>query len=132
MDSKPSQKEAAAAAANIIGCYPEIIASDRKIFTAGLVAMLMNYPTEVVQLATDPVVGIPGVVDRHQFTLAGIRKHLDEWAAKRAYRLLLQRRREQQLLPQPPRDPEKEKLIYEGLKGLSDYLARGHGQSVVQ
>ena len=97
MDSKPSPQEAAAAAAKIIGCYPEVIAADRQTFTAGLVETLMIYPLIVVERASNPVHGIPGVVDRWDLTLARIRKHMDAWAAERGHQLRLQQRRDSRI-----------------------------------
>lgn len=52
------------------------------MFTAGLVQVLLSYPLAVVQRATHPVTGIPGIVDRYDLTLARVRKHMDQLAAE--------------------------------------------------
>lgn len=119
MDSKPTPREATDAAAKILGYYPTIIASDPKLFAAGLVHLLMAYPLEVVTRAYHPVNGIPTAVDRYELTLAKIRKHLDEWSAERGHRLKIESRRQTQLLPEPPRDPEQDARVEEGFKKLS-------------
>jgi hypothetical protein len=85
----------------------------------------MIYPLEVVERAANPVHGIPGVVDRYDLTLARVRKHMDAWAAERGNRLMVERRRATQLLPEPERDPERDKRISDGFAKLSDYLGRG-------
>ena len=119
MDSKPTPQEAASAAAKILGHYPTIIASDPKLFAAGLVQLLMAYPLDVVTRAYHPVNGIPKAVDRYELTLARIGKHLDAWSAERGHRLAIERRRETQSLPEPPRDPEADARISEGFKKLT-------------
>lgn len=122
MDSKPTRKEAAKAAAEIIGYYPELIASNRQAFAAGLVAMLSEYSREVVLRAMDPVRGIPSLVDRHELTLARIRKYLDVWAGERGHRQRLLERREQQSMLPPPRDPEQDDQMHKKLKSLAARL----------
>jgi hypothetical protein len=85
----------------------------------------MIYPLEVVERAANPVHGIAGVVDRYDLTLARVRKHMDAWAAERGNRLMIERRRATQMLPEPERDPERDKRICDGFSKLSDYLGRG-------
>lgn len=86
--------------------------------------MLMIYPIEVVKKAAHPVHGIAGIVDRYDLTLARVRKHMDAWASERGNRLMIEQRRSMQLLPEPPRDPERDKRICDGFSKLSDYLSR--------
>ena len=118
-DSKPSPQEAAEAAAKIIGCYPEITASDPHRFTAGLVQTLMAYPSEIAERATHPVHGILGIVDRYDLTLARIRKHLDAWTAERSNRITIEERRKRQLLPSPAEeDAEAKQRVSDGFEKL--------------
>ena len=114
MDSKPTPQEAAQAAARIIGCYPTITASDPKLFTAGLVQVLMSYPVEVVEAATSPVTGIPGLVDRYDLTLARVRKMMDQWAAERAHRLERRRRASTPQIEMREQTPQERKRVAEG------------------
>lgn len=86
----------------------------------------MIYPLEVVERAANPVHGIASVVDRYDLTLARVRKHMDAWAAERGNRLMVERRRATQMLPEPPHDPERDKRICEGFKKLSEHLSRGN------
>lgn len=82
----------------------------------------MIYPLEVVKRAANPVHGIAGAIDRYDLTLAKIRKHMDAWAAERGHRMMIEQRRATQLLPEPQRDHERDKRVYEGFKKLSDHL----------
>lgn len=86
----------------------------------------MIYPLEVVEKASHPVQGIPGVVDRYDLTLARVRKHMDAWAAERGHRMMIEQRRATQLLPEPPRDPERDERISDGFHKLSLRLVGGN------
>jgi hypothetical protein len=85
MTSRTSPQDATTAAARILGCYPEIPASDKQVFISGLVEMLLLYPFEVVQLASSPAQGIPSKLKF--LSLADIRGLLDSWGAEHAERL---------------------------------------------
>lgn len=129
MTSPISPAEAAKAAEKILGFYPEIPASDPKGFAAGLVKTLSIFPRGVIARAADPVSGIPAQVQ--YLNLAKIRKCLDEWADE--YFETEHRRQiaERKRLPEPPRDPEADKRIGEGLTQLVEHLKRGIGPSTV-
>jgi hypothetical protein len=130
MNSITSQETAALAAKRILGFYPEIPASDPKAFAAGLVQTLMTFPEAVVQLAMDPVRGIPAKVKYPN--LAAMREHLDRWRVEHLdYQERLERAQRKRL-PEPKRDPEHDKRMYEGFKQLSAHLEKGFGPSVVE
>jgi len=80
MTLKASPQEAAAAAKKILGCYPEIPASDPEQFAAALVENLSMYHPAVVARAADRR---DGVVSKIKFlNIAAIRELLDTWAAR--------------------------------------------------
>ena len=54
---------AAEAADRLIGFYPQIMASDPKVYAAGLVQLFSRYPEHLVAAALDPVNGLPGECD---------------------------------------------------------------------
>jgi hypothetical protein len=120
---------AALAARRILGFYPDIPASDPKAFVAGLVQTLMTFPEPVVQLAMDPVKGLPAKVK--YLNLAAMREHLDRWRVEHLNRQKHLERANIRRLPEPERDPEHDKRMYEELKTLSARLAKGFGPSVV-
>ena len=54
---------ASEAAERLIGFYPQILASDPKVYAAGLVQLFSRYPEHLVAEAIDPVDGLPGECD---------------------------------------------------------------------
>jgi hypothetical protein len=122
-----STEQAAKAAKQILGFYPEIPASDPKGFAAGLVATLSIFPQAVVDRAVDPVHGLPSKVA--YLNLAQMRKHLDGWMEEFWTEHERQERAARKALPEPPRDPEAEARIAAGLKELAEQLKRGMGPS---
>ena len=72
------------AAKRILGCYPEIPASDKQVFISGLIEMLLLYPPAVVNLASSPAQGIPSKLKF--LSLAEIRGLLDELGFENAER----------------------------------------------
>jgi hypothetical protein len=122
-----STEQAAKAAKQILGFYPEIPASDPKGFAAGLVATLSIFPQAVVDRAVDPVHGLPSKVA--YLNLAQMRKHLDGWLEEFWTEHERQERAARKALPEPPRDPEAEARIAAGLKELAEQLKRGMGPS---
>jgi hypothetical protein len=124
-----STEQAAKAAKQILGFYPEIPASDPKGFAAGLVATLSIFPQAVIDRAVDPVHGLPSKVA--YLNLAQMRKHLDGWLEEFWTEHDRQERAARKALPEPPRDPEAEARIAAGLKELAEQLKRGIGPSNV-
>lgn len=127
MISAISPQEAAKAAEKILGYYPEIPASDPQGFAAGLVQTLSIFPRAVIDLAVDPVAGIPAKVKF--LNLATMRELLDRWADE--YHATEKRRElaSRKAIEPPPRDPQAEKRISEGFKKLSEHLERGFSPS---
>lgn len=80
MSLTTSSTAAGLAVKTILGCYPEVSASDKQIFVAGLMEMLMRMPPEVVKLAANPAQGIPAKLKF--LNLAEIRALLDDWSAE--------------------------------------------------
>jgi hypothetical protein len=124
-----STEQAAKAAKQILGFYPEIPASDPKGFAAGLVATLSIFPQAVIDRAVDPVHGLPSKVA--YLNLAQMRKHLDGWMEEFWTEHERQERAARKALPEPPRDLEAEARIAAGLKELAEQLKRGMGPSNV-
>jgi hypothetical protein len=122
-----STEQAAKAAKQILGFYPEIPASDPKGFAAGLVATLSIFPQAVVDRAVDPVHGLPSKVA--YLNLAQMRKHLDGWLEEFWTEHERQERAARKALPEPPRDPDAEARIAKGLKELAEHLKRGFSPS---
>jgi hypothetical protein len=123
MISKISPQEAAKAAKDILGIYPEIPASDPKAFAAALVQTLLIFPRPVIDRAVDPVLGIPGKVTF--LNLAAIRKLLDEWMDEYVQdqrRLELKNRK--RLAASEP-DPAADARIAKGLEDLVAHLKSG-------
>ena len=123
-----SQQEAATAAKQILGFYPEIPASDPRSFAAGLVQTLSIFPRAVIERATDPITGIPSRVKF--LNLAEIREILEEWRGEYLDHLARVEIATRKALPAPP--PESEEMrerVAKGLKELSDQLKSGFGPS---
>lgn len=78
----------------------------------------MSYPVEVVEAATSPVTGIPGIVDRYDLTLARVRKLMDQWAAERAHRIERERRANTPQIEMREQTPEERKRVAEGFAKL--------------
>lgn len=94
------------------------------MFTAGLVEVLLSYPREVVREAMHPVIGIPGLVDRYELTLARVRRHMDGWAAARGARLAkAEQDSRRRLEKHEPTDDEKRR-VGQGFAKLKIDLAR--------
>jgi hypothetical protein len=126
MTSIVSLDEAAKAARKILGYYPTIPASDPKMFAAGLIKVLTNYPQAVVDRAAEA----EGIASAVTFlNLAEIRKHLDLWRADYFLHQERMDRSTRKLLPEPPRDPEADKRISEGFKKLSEHISKGQNPS---
>lgn len=85
----------------------------------------MTFPEPVVELAMDPVKGLPAKVEF--LNLAAMRKCLDLWRIEYLDQQQRIERANRKYLPEPPRDPEQDKRIMEGFKKLSEHLSRGFG-----
>ena len=120
---KISQDEAAVAAKQILGFYPDIPASDPKRFAAGLVALLSTYPGAVVARAVDPRSGIAAHVEFLNF--ARIKKLLDEWSSDYFKTVRRQEIASRQALPEPTVNPEARKRVADGLRQLTEGLQAG-------
>lgn len=120
---KISQDEAAVAAKQILGCYPDIPASDPKRFAAGLVALLSTYPRPVIARAVDPRSGV--AVHIEFLNLARIKKLLDEWRDEHFRDLHRREIAARKPLPEPVLNPEARERIHTGLRQLSSVLRAG-------
>src|SRR5882757_8108786 len=125
--SQPTSKAlemAAQGAARLIGFYPTIMASDPKVYAAGLVQLFSRYPEHLVAAAVDPVNGLPAECD-YLPTIAKAKAFLEpRWQeeCRTAERLARFNRKR---LPEPQADWEAQKRIREGLEKLSFDLKRG-------
>lgn len=81
--------------------------------------------------AVDPLAGLPSLYDFPP-TMKQVREFLEPMAAREREMEDRERRRQQQLLPAPSRDPAEEIYVMDGLRQLSDHLAKGFGPSVVE
>lgn len=118
-----SHDEAAVAARQILGCYPDIPASDPKRFVAGLVGLLSTYPRPVIVRAVDPRIGI--AVHIEFLNLARIKKLLDEWRDEHFQDLHRREIAARKPLPEPIQNPEVRERIQVGLRQLSAALRAG-------
>ena len=114
------------AAERLIGFYPSITAADPKVYAAGLVAIFSIYAPHHLSQAINPLSGLPSLYDFPP-TMKQVREFLEPLARRERELSERERRRTQQLLPTPPRDPAEEKYVKEGLKKLSEHLSRGFG-----
>lgn len=129
--SEPSSEHmriAAEAAETLIGYYPNIQASDPKIYAAGLVRLFSRYPEHLIAEALDPVNGLPGECD-YLPTIAKVKAYLEPRWKQEEHRREMRERFERKRLPEPPRNVEEDKRIEEGLRQLSARLAAGIGPS---
>lgn len=130
MTLKISHDEAATAAKQILGFYPEIPASDPRSFAAGLVQTLSIFPREVIERATDPITGIPAKIKF--LNLAEIRDLLEQWRGEHLDHIARVERATRKFLPPPePESPEMRDRVLKGMKELSEQLKSGIGPSTV-
>ena len=119
---------AAEAADRLIGFYPQIMASDPKVYAAGLVQLFSRYPEHLVAAAVDPVNGLPGECDFLP-TIAKVKAFLEPRWQQEVRSAELRDRFNRKRLPEPERDPIADKKIEEGLRQLSATLAAGFSPS---
>ena len=79
MTSKTTPQAAVEAATKILK-LSSIQVPDQKLFAAGLVELLSNYPRAVTARAASVCAGIPG--KQNIFSLADIKAYLDTWHAE--------------------------------------------------
>src|ERR1035437_4927579 len=127
---KSDVQYAAKAARRILGFYDTIPATDPKAFAAGLVEILSNYPTAVIDRAANPS-GIAGHVAYPN--LAKMREFLDVWLNEYLIEQERFARANRQALPEPtPNDPEMDKRVLKGLQELSAHLKSGFNPSTAE
>jgi hypothetical protein len=95
------------------------------------VAVFSIYAPHHLAKAVDPLSGLPSLYDFPP-TMKQVREFLEPMAAREREVAERERRRQQQMLPAPARDPDEEKYVMDGLRKLSDHLAKGFGPSVVE
>lgn len=118
-----TRERALQAAERLIGFYPQILASDPKVYAAGLVQIFSRYPEHLVAEAIDPVDGLPGECD-YLPTIAKVKAFLEpRW--KNFERMQeLRDRASRKRLPEPPRDAEADAKIEQGFRQLSAHLGK--------
>lgn len=117
----------AQAAERILGFYDTIPAMAPKAFAAGLVEILSSYHQAVIDRAASPLHGLAGCIAYPN--LARYREKLDVWAQEHHYEVERDRLAKTPRLQEPPRDPEMEAKIAQGLRDLSERLKSGFGPS---
>lgn len=123
---KADSRQAASAAAMLIGCYPNGKPADPQTYVAAITALLAEFPHEVVRRVTDPRFG----VQRHCKFLPTIAELSDALEVemvplRRQWREEKIRREEEierQIRARALPDAQAEKRIVEGLKKLSAEL----------
>lgn len=121
-----SPATAAEAAAQLIGYYPTIQASDPKVYATGLVQLFSRYPEHLVAEAIDAVNGLPGECD-YLPTIAKVKAFLEPRWRREVQMQEMKNRFSRLRLPEPERDPAEDAKIEEGLRQLSARLAAGFG-----
>ncbi len=117
---------AAEAAERLIGFYPQIMASDPKVYAAGLVQLFSRYPEHLVAAAIDPCDGLPGQCD-YLPTIAKVKAFLEpRWRDECRTQELMERFNRKRL-PEPPPNVEADTRVRQGLEKLSFDLKRGIG-----
>ncbi len=119
---------AANAAERLIGFYPSIMASDPKVYAAGLVQLFSRYPEHLIAEAIDPVNGLPGECD-YLPTIAKVKAFLEPRWQQEMRAAELRDRFNRKRLPEPPRDPVHDKKMEEGLRQLAASLSAGFSPS---
>lgn len=119
---------AAEAAETLIGYYPTIQASDPKIYATGLVQIFSRYPEHLVAAAIDPGNGLPSLYD-YPPTMKQAKEFLEpRWREMELTRERMERANRKRLA-EPPRDPERDKRIFEGLQQLKIQIKNGGNPS---
>ncbi len=117
------------AAEQILGFSDTIPAMDKQAFIAGFVELLSIYPQPVIVRAMSPSRGLPSLVAYPN--LAKYREHLDAWNKEYWIDREREERANRKRLPEPPRDPEMEARIAQGMRELAEHLKSGFSPSSV-
>lgn len=131
--SSTALQAAAKAAERLLGFYPTITASDPKLYATALVQVFGSYPAHLVEMAVDPMNGLPGM---HDFppSVAAVKKFMDarlQAEKARQYEIDKQERAERLRLAEPPSDPKMKERIENGLLNLSAQIKAGIGPSTI-
>lgn len=121
------------AAERLLGFYPTITASDPKLYATALVQVFGCYPAHLVEMAVDPMNGLPGI---HDFppSVAAVKKFMDErlqTEKARQYEIDKRERTERLRLAEPPSDPKMKERIERGLLSLSAQIKSGISPSTL-
>jgi hypothetical protein len=109
------------AAARLIGFYTAINAISPETYAAGMVALFSHYPARLVAEAVDPLHGLPSLHD-YTPTIKQAKEFLEPRYAQELKLAESERRRRQQLLPAPVRDPQEKHRINQGFQQLGEAL----------
>lgn len=102
---------------------------DPKAFAAGLVEILSNYPSTVLERAVSPSRGIAGAVSYPN--LAKMKEKLDSWRDEYLLEQSRLDRANRKALPEPPPDPEADARVAKGMAELVAHLKSGFSPSSV-
>lgn len=118
---KADSRDAADAAATLIACYPNGKPADPKTYIAAIVAVLSQYPIEIVRVVTNPATGIQRKVSFLP-SIAEITKALEAemLPLRNRWREEKERRARQQNKPN-----EFNPKVAEGFESLVADLAKG-------
>ena len=119
--SSETLQRAAEAAEQLIGFYPSIMASDAKVYAAGMVKVLAHYPEHLVAEAIDPWSGLPSLHD-YPPTMKQIKDFLEPRYRNLCRMQEMKDRFDRAKLPAPPRDLEAGAKIRDGFKKLKAVL----------
>lgn len=80
----------------LLGCFRKGEANDPEIYSGAVLAVLSDYPIEIVQAVVDPRTGLPSRIDWYP-TVAEVKRACEELAAPLRDRLAREKREQQQL-----------------------------------
>jgi hypothetical protein len=86
--------------------------------------MFSRYPAHLVEEAVNPAVGLPSLHD-YPPSMKQVKEFLEPRHQKEIRDAETNARFNRKRLPAPPRDPEHDKRMEEGLRQLSAHLAKG-------
>lgn len=110
----------------MLGSYPNGKPSDPETYIASIVAVLVNYPEEIVERVTDTVNGLPRTSEFFpsvaKVAAACDKEMLPLWVAQRDAKKV--REANAAKLLEKRRNPEEDKRMLENLRKLSDDLKK--------